>query len=106
MTKEQQPQAAAIEAEYRVLKEESTPAQGSKAPAFTQDQPPRSPVEQHVAERVTEFERTLQERLNAFRERLEQTGAEINRRLQEQVEQTSEEINSKPRQQVKGRKKR
>ena len=105
MTKERQPQAEAIDAEYRVLKEESTAAQGSEAAAFTQDQPPRSPVEQHVAERVTEFERTLQERLNAFQERLEQTRAEINRRLQEQVEQTSEEINSKLRQQVKGRKK-
>ena len=104
MTNERQPQAEAIDAEYRVLKDEETAAHGSEEPAVAQDQPPRSPVEQHVAERVTEFERTLEERLNVFRERLDQTSAEINRRLQEQVEQKSDEINRKLRQQLKGRK--
>jgi hypothetical protein len=105
MTNERRPQAEAIDAEYRVLKEESTAAQGSEETEVAQDQPSRSPVEQHVTEAVTEFERTLQERLNAFQERLEQTRAEINRRLQEQVEQKSDEINRKLKQQVKGRKK-
>lgn len=105
MTKERRPQSEAIDAEYRVLKDERTPAQGSEETEVAQDQPQQSPAEQHVAEAVTEFERKLQERLNAFRERLDQTRAEINRRLQEQVEQKSEEINSKLRQQVKGRKK-
>ena len=105
MTNERQPQAEAIDAEYRVLKEEGTAAHGSEEPAVAQDQSPRSSIEQHVTERVTEFERKLQERLNEFQERLDKTSAEINRRLQEQVEQKSDEINRKLKQQVKGRKK-
>jgi sugar-specific transcriptional regulator TrmB len=105
MTNERQPQAEAIDAEYRVLKEEGTAAHGSEEPAVAQDQPPRSPVEQHVAKRVTEFERKLQERLNEFQERLDKTSAEINKRLQEQLEQKSYEINRKLKQQVKERKK-
>ena len=105
MTNERQPQAEAIDAEYRVLKEEGTAAHGSEEPAVAQDQPPWSPVEQHVVKRVTEFERKLQERLNEFQERLDKISAEINRRLQEQLEQKSDEINRKLKQQVKGRKK-
>lgn len=105
MAKERRPQAEAIDAEYRVLKDEETVAQGSEETAFAQDQRPQSPSEQHVAEAVTEFENKLQERFNEFRERLDQTSAEINRRLQEQVNQKSDEINRKLKQQVKGRKK-